>query len=148
MLTQIESAREGIITPQMAAVAADEALSAEFVRSMVAEGRIVIPWNHSRRPTATGIGEGLRTKVNASIGTSSDIIDYAGRGGQGAGSRGKRGRHPDGTLRGGRPGPGAARGDRRRRPAGGQRPALPGLLRGGPKSTATPTGSTEECSST
>jgi phosphomethylpyrimidine synthase len=76
MLTQIESAREGIITPQMAAVAADEALSAEFVRSMVAEGKIVIPWNHSRRPTATGIGAGLRTKVNASIGTSSDIIDY------------------------------------------------------------------------
>ena len=76
MKTQIEFAREGIITPQMAAVAADEALSAEFVRSMVAEGRIVIPWNHSRRPTATGIGAGLRTKVNASIGTSSDIIDY------------------------------------------------------------------------
>lgn len=76
MLTQIESAREGIITPQMAAVAADEALSAEFVRGMVAEGRIVIPWNHGRRPTATGIGAGLRTKVNASIGTSSDIIDY------------------------------------------------------------------------
>ena len=76
MLTQIESAREGIITLQMAAVAADEALSAEFVRSMVAEGRIVIPWNHGRRPTATGIGAGLRTKVNASIGTSSDIIDY------------------------------------------------------------------------
>ena len=76
MLTQIESAREGIVTPQMAAVAADEALSAEFVRSMVAEGRIVIPWNHNRRPRATGIGAGLRTKVNASIGTSSDIIDY------------------------------------------------------------------------
>ncbi len=76
MLTQIESAREGIITPQMAAVAAEEALSAEFVRSMVAEGKIVIPWNHSRLPTATGIGAGLRTKVNASIGTSSDIIDY------------------------------------------------------------------------
>jgi len=76
MKTQIEFAREGIITPQMAAVAADEALSAEFVRSMVAEGRIVIPWNHGRRPTATGIGAGLRTKVNASIGTSSDIIDY------------------------------------------------------------------------
>ncbi|QEM69226.1 phosphomethylpyrimidine synthase ThiC [Geobacter sp. FeAm09] len=76
MKTQIESAREGIITPQMAAVAADEALAPEFVRAMVAEGRIVIPWNHNRRPRATGIGFGLRTKVNASIGTSSDIIDY------------------------------------------------------------------------
>ncbi|KAB0666069.1 phosphomethylpyrimidine synthase ThiC [Oryzomonas japonica] len=76
MKTQIEAAREGIITPQMAAVAADEALSAEFVRNTVAEGRIVIPWNHGRKPKATGIGFGLRTKVNASIGTSSDIIDY------------------------------------------------------------------------
>jgi len=76
MLTQIESARQGITTPQMAAVAADEALSAEFVRAMVAEGKIVIPWNHGRKPKATGIGLGLRTKVNASIGTSSDIIDY------------------------------------------------------------------------
>ncbi|GFE60227.1 phosphomethylpyrimidine synthase ThiC [Geobacter sp. AOG2] len=76
MKTQIEAAREGIVTPQMTAVAADEALAPEFVRSMVAEGRIVIPWNHNRQPKATGIGFGLRTKVNASIGTSSDIIDY------------------------------------------------------------------------
>ena len=76
MKTQIESARDGIITPQMAQVAADENLSPEFVRDMVAQGRIVIPWNHNRRPRATGIGFGLRTKVNASIGTSSDIIDY------------------------------------------------------------------------
>lgn len=76
MKTQIEFAREGIITPQMQAVAYDENVSAEYVRQMAAEGKIVIPWNHGRRPKAVGIGKGLRTKVNASIGTSSDIVDY------------------------------------------------------------------------
>jgi len=74
--TQIEIAREGTISPQMAAVAAEEHVSPDYVRQMVAEGKIVIPWNHNRKPRAVGIGKGLRTKVNASIGTSSDIIDY------------------------------------------------------------------------
>jgi phosphomethylpyrimidine synthase len=75
--TQIELARQGVVSPQMAAVARDEQLSEEYVRQMVAEGKIVIPWNHVRQPSRiAGIGKGLRTKVNASIGTSSDIIDY------------------------------------------------------------------------
>ena len=78
MKTQIELAREGVITPQMATVAADEGVTAEYVREKVAQGRIVIPWNRIRNPRVAGIGEGMRTKVNASIGTSSDIIDYAG----------------------------------------------------------------------
>ena len=78
MKTQIESAREGIVTPQMATVAADEGVTPEYVREKVAQGRIVIPWNRIRNPRVAGIGEGMRTKVNASIGTSSDIIDYAG----------------------------------------------------------------------
>ncbi|GLI38508.1 phosphomethylpyrimidine synthase ThiC [Geobacter hydrogenophilus] len=76
MKTQIEIAREGTISPQMMAVAAEEHVSPDYVRQMVAEGKIVIPGNHNRKPRAVGIGKGLRTKVNASIGTSSDIIDY------------------------------------------------------------------------
>jgi phosphomethylpyrimidine synthase len=75
--TQIELARQGIVTAQMATVARNEQLGEEYVRQMVAEGKIVIPWNHNRKPQAVGIGKGLRTKVNASIGTSSDIVDYA-----------------------------------------------------------------------
>jgi phosphomethylpyrimidine synthase len=75
--TQIELARQGIVSTQMASVARDEELTAEYVRQMVAEGKIVIPWNHGRKPKPVGIGKGLRTKVNASIGTSSDIVDYA-----------------------------------------------------------------------
>jgi phosphomethylpyrimidine synthase len=78
MPTQIEHARADIITAQMVVVARDEQLSEEYVRQMVAEGKVVIPWNHNRKPArVAGIGKGLRTKVNASIGTSSDIIDYA-----------------------------------------------------------------------
>ncbi len=78
MATQIEQARQGIITTQMQTVALDEQLAPEYIRQMVAEGKIVIPWNHVRKPAKiSGIGKGLRTKVNASIGTSSDIVDYA-----------------------------------------------------------------------
>ena len=78
MTTQIESARKGLVTDQMKAVSAAENVSIYYVRTMVAEGKIVIPWNTVKKPKAVGIGKGLWTKVNASIGTSSDIIDYAG----------------------------------------------------------------------
>lgn len=76
MKTQIELAREGTITPQMLAIAAEEGIDAESLRVNVAAGLVVIPGNSVRNPRAVGIGEGLRTKVNASIGTSSDIVDY------------------------------------------------------------------------
>lgn len=77
MKTQLEYAREGVITPQIQQVADTEGVSAELVRSGVAAGTIVIPWNHNRKPArVAGIGKGLKTKINASIGTSSDIIDY------------------------------------------------------------------------
>jgi phosphomethylpyrimidine synthase len=75
--TQIEYARDGILTAQMSTVASDENLTPAYILRMVAEGKIVIPWNHNRKPKAVGIGAGLSTKVNASIGTSSDIVDYA-----------------------------------------------------------------------
>ncbi|WP_051305790.1 phosphomethylpyrimidine synthase ThiC [Desulfogranum mediterraneum] len=76
MKTQIELARADITTPQMERVAQDEELSAERIRQGVAAGEIVIPNNPMRSiQKAVGIGSGLRTKVNASIGTSSDICD-------------------------------------------------------------------------
>jgi len=76
MKTQIELAREGVITPQMEQVAAEEGFEGTIIRDRVAIGEIVIPNNPSRKnQKAVGIGLGLRTKVNASIGTSSDICD-------------------------------------------------------------------------
>jgi phosphomethylpyrimidine synthase len=76
MKTQIELAREGMITEQMQAVANDESLDAATIRERVANGQIVIPNNPFRKgQKVVGIGRGLSTKVNASIGTSSDICN-------------------------------------------------------------------------
>ncbi len=74
MKTQIELARDGVVTEQMKRVAGDEGLDAEIIRESVAKGHIVIPCNPNRPgQNVVGIGKGLRTKINASIGTSSDI---------------------------------------------------------------------------
>ena len=73
--TILEEAVAGIITPDMRAIAEAENLDAEFVRRGLAEGRIVVPHNRNRGAGLTGIGQGLRTKVNASIGTSTDLAD-------------------------------------------------------------------------
>ncbi|MBI5682680.1 MAG: phosphomethylpyrimidine synthase ThiC [Deltaproteobacteria bacterium] len=75
MPTQIESARKNITTKEMKDVAKKEDKSPEYIREMIAEGKIVIPNNTNRKARLVGIGKGLRTKVNASIGTSSDIVD-------------------------------------------------------------------------
>ena len=76
MKTQIELAREGIISEQMQRVAQDEGFTGEVIRQRVADGHIVIPVSPSRpHQKVAGIGKGLRTKVNASIGTSSDIFN-------------------------------------------------------------------------
>ena len=76
MITQLESARKGILTREMKAVAEAEGLTQDFVLAHTAKGEIVIPCNLGRKhQKIVGIGTGLRTKVNASIGTSSDICD-------------------------------------------------------------------------
>ncbi|TAN63690.1 thiamine biosynthesis protein ThiC, partial [bacterium] len=75
MMTQLEAARKGIITAEMTQAAKADGVSAEYLRLMIAEGKAVIPNNTGRKARLVGIGKGLRTKVNASIGTSSDIID-------------------------------------------------------------------------
>ncbi len=78
MKTQIEYAKEGIVTDQMKRVAEDEGLAGAVVCDRVGRGEIVIVSHpHRKEQKAVGIGKGLRTKVNASIGTSSDIHDIA-----------------------------------------------------------------------
>jgi phosphomethylpyrimidine synthase len=69
-MTLLERAKAGEITPEIEAVAQDEHVDPELLRQRVAAGRVVIPKNVSRRFHPVGIGEGLRTKVNANIGTS------------------------------------------------------------------------------
>jgi len=75
-MTQLEMARDGILSPQMELVAKHEGVEAEFIRRGVAEGTIVIPVNANHANLVPcGIGRGLKTKVNANIGTSSDFGD-------------------------------------------------------------------------
>ncbi len=74
-MSLLEDARNGVVTDEMRQVAVDEGVDAEFVRRGVAAGRIVIPVSPYRSVRVVGIGKGLRTKVNASIGTSSDLVD-------------------------------------------------------------------------
>jgi len=75
-MTQLELARAGTISSEMALVAQQEGLDAEFIREGVEKGTIVIPANTKHENLVPcGIGQGLRTKVNANIGTSSDYGD-------------------------------------------------------------------------
>jgi len=75
MSTQLIYAKEGTITEEMKMVAEDEGLDPEFIRKHVATGEIVIPKNINHKFRPRGIGKGLRTKVNANIGHSSDHQD-------------------------------------------------------------------------
>ena len=73
-MTQLEYAKRGSLTPQMRAVAGSEGIDPKRLLKEVAAGRIVIPSNRLRKKSKLcGIGQGLRTKVNANIGTSADL---------------------------------------------------------------------------
>lgn len=73
-MTQLKQARLNKITPEMEQVAQSEDCDLEALRSLIADGKVVIPHNRIRpSKKVCGIGKGLRTKVNANIGTS---IDY------------------------------------------------------------------------
>ena len=76
-MTQLEQAQKGLTTEEIKTVAANEGLPAALVGMRVAAGQIVIPANNNRTGKIVGIGKGLRTKVNASIGSSTDIADIA-----------------------------------------------------------------------
>lgn len=80
LVTQIDFARAGQITPQMKEVAEREHRDPEYIRERVADGRIAIPANivHIKKGMrAFGVGEGLSTKVNVNLGISSDKADAA-----------------------------------------------------------------------
>lgn len=70
--TQMHYAKKGIITEEMRYVANVEELDAEFVRSEIARGRMIIPANINHlnlQPMAIGIAS--KCKINANIGASS-----------------------------------------------------------------------------
>ncbi|KPJ51946.1 MAG: phosphomethylpyrimidine synthase, partial [Planctomycetes bacterium DG_58] len=75
-MTILEQLRAGKIPPEVERVAAQEHVDVKALAESVARGHVVIPANRNRRAERlTGIGKGLRTKVNANIGTSRDYPD-------------------------------------------------------------------------
>jgi phosphomethylpyrimidine synthase len=75
-MTRIEMTRKGIVTDEIKEVAISESIAPESLASDISNGLAVIPrnMNHSIKPV--GIGKGLKTKVNANIGTSKDKISF------------------------------------------------------------------------
>ena len=70
-MTQIEFAKQGIVTPQMEHVSGVEQRPVEFIMQGVASGRIVIPANINHKSLIPcGIGRMLKTKINANLGNS------------------------------------------------------------------------------
>jgi phosphomethylpyrimidine synthase len=76
MSTQIQKAKEGIITPEMHEVAYNEQVNADWLRNEIKLGRIVIPKNKNHNFPVSGIGKGLATKINANIGTSEKHCNF------------------------------------------------------------------------
>jgi len=70
-LSQLHYARRGVVTEEMAFIAAREGVDPEFVRSEVARGRAVIPANVNHPESEPMIiGRNFLVKINANIGNS------------------------------------------------------------------------------
>ena len=78
MTTQMQFARQGVVTKEVEFVAREENLSPEFIREGVAKGTIAICCNvNHKNLKPCGVGAGLRVKVNANIGTSDSFPELA-----------------------------------------------------------------------
>lgn len=74
--TQMDAARQGIITKEMEAVARAEKIEVEIIRQRVAQGTVAIPANKNHLSlNPQGVGEGLRTKINVNLGISKDCCN-------------------------------------------------------------------------
>ena len=74
--TQLDMARQGVVSEEMVACAKQENVEPEYIRKGVEEGTIVVVRNNRHRTIpALAIGKGLRTKINTNVGTSKDRAD-------------------------------------------------------------------------
>ena len=75
--TQMDAAKQGIITPEMKAVAKKEYRTEEEIRDLVAKGQVAICANKLHTSIdPNGVGSMLRTKINVNLGVSRDCKDY------------------------------------------------------------------------
>jgi len=74
--TQMDAARQGVVTPQMEQVLSEERITKQDLLARVAAGRIAIPANvNHTNLSAKGVGEGLSTKINVNLGVSEDCCN-------------------------------------------------------------------------
>lgn len=75
--TQMEAAKNGVITPEIEAVAKKEYIDPEELRKLVARGEVCIPCNVRHTSISPeGIGSRMRTKINVNLGISGDCNNY------------------------------------------------------------------------
>ena len=75
-MNQLEQVRKGIATAAIKEVASSEGVEPQCIVEEMVAGHIIIPQNKTHTTISPiGIGKGLRTKVNANIGTSKDHQD-------------------------------------------------------------------------
>ena len=75
-MTQLEMARNNEISTEMELVAEKENISTKELMKKIADGKVVIPASKLHKNlNPIGIGEGLKIKVNANIGSSPDKAD-------------------------------------------------------------------------
>lgn len=74
--TQMNAARQGIITDEMRTVAKKEGIAPEKLMEYVAAGTAIIPCNKNHKAISpAGVGSMLKTKINVNLGTSRDCKD-------------------------------------------------------------------------
>ena len=74
--TQMDAAKQGIVTEEMKKVAAKENIAVEELVNLIAKGQVIIPANKNHKCLdPNGIGDRLRTKINVNLGTSRDCVD-------------------------------------------------------------------------
>ncbi|MBR2030099.1 MAG: phosphomethylpyrimidine synthase ThiC, partial [Clostridia bacterium] len=75
--TQMDAAKQGIITKEMETVAKKEFRSAKEICDLVAKGQVAICANKMHKCLdAQGVGSMLKTKINVNLGVSRDCKDY------------------------------------------------------------------------
>jgi len=75
-MTQLATAKKGAISEEMRICAEQEGVSPEFIRQGVEAGNLVVIRNNTHQDIPPlAVGKGLRTKINANIGTSRDRVD-------------------------------------------------------------------------
>lgn len=76
-MNTLQHAQKGTVTPEIERIAQIEDESVEYILNGVASGTITILKNNKHKIEPVALGKGLRTKINANIGSSPDLSDIS-----------------------------------------------------------------------